>query len=239
MARGHRVSTWDTGQGRLRTHAERWRADVPGHDITLLASPRFRTLRRGPVRLVFAALPPAQARRILDLSHAALQELRARFGAPAIDAVQIVLSPRAGWGYSRPGLIVMSEKRLQGATEDVLREQVHQLTHELGALWWHTGSSPERAADPTTNDDWINEALAEYAALRATETLFGPRQAQAWRERYLEWPAYRRIAVGNTSLAPTASRLTLWVRRTPSFRLVVAGTIPAEHGGWSRDPPPC
>jgi len=177
VGRGKRISAWQVDPGQ---RVERWRAEIPGHDITLLASPHFRQIRRGPIRLVITSLPGPLARRILDLAHRALSHLRAAHGKPVIDTLRIVLSPRGGWGYSRPGLIVASEEKVRAADdEEALRERVLGVVHEIGHLWWHL-------ADASTPDDWINEALAEYCALRVTGLLFGSTAAAQRRERYLE-----------------------------------------------------
>jgi hypothetical protein len=194
VARGRRVSV-DVAAGGARS--ERWRATIPGHDVTVVASPRFRELSGGGVRLLHTALPAPYARRLLGLCRRALDGLRRRLGPASDAALNVVLSPRGGWGYSRPGLVVISEEKAREGVDDpaALRRAVHDIAHEMGHLWWHL-------ADTRTANDWINEALAEHSALRASEALFGPEEAAAWRTRYLDHLGARRPPV---SIARTTS----------------------------------
>jgi hypothetical protein len=205
VSRGRRVSADVAGGGRV----ERWRASIPGHDVTVVASPRFRQLSGGGVRLLHTALPEPFARRLLDLCRRALSALHRRLG-PASDApLSVVLSPRGGWGYSRPGLVVISEEQARKGIDDpaALRRTVHGIAHEMGHLWWHL-------ADAGTANDWINEALAEHSALRTTEALFGPEEAAEWQKGYLEHLEAKRppISIARTK-SNSAFRYVNWYER--------------------------
>jgi hypothetical protein len=192
----------------------RWRTERPGPDLALVASPAFERVARRGVSVWFTRGPRAHAERILELSLRTLEGYRRAFGRERGEQqLKLVLSPRDGWGYARPGLIVLSEQKVAGGVTDdaVLRETVHNVAHEIGHLWWSL-------ADSKTRHDWLNEALAEYSALRASEDLFGPLEAAAWRERYLTHLEQRRptAAIIDTP-ADSPFRYVNWYERGALF----------------------
>ncbi len=98
------------------------------------------------------------ARWTLDYFSRWLGQRRVRAG------LTVVMAPRdKGGGYARPGFVVM-----QGLDRK-------NFIHELAHLWW-TGAPVD------SWEDWLNEAFAEYSAVRALKELEG-REAF---ERYLD-----------------------------------------------------
>ena len=184
----------------------------PGNDVVLLASRRFETLGSGALELVHAGLPRPLALRLLGFARRVQAGFVASFGrAPggAATRLRLVLSPRGGWGYGRAGLVVLSgdEARAGADDEGALRRTVHFIAHEVSHQWWDL-------ADTSTKHDWINEALAEYSALRASAALFGPLETAVWRTRYLDHLADRRppTAIVDTS-SESPFRYVSWYER--------------------------
>jgi hypothetical protein len=143
-------------------------------DIVLVASPDFRrfSVRRQQLRieLIAAGMERRQAGAILQRLSGGLQELIASYGAPPeAGSVRFVISPRAGWGYSRRPLFVISgESRVKELAGPYgLAEDFHGQLHELAHFWWSV-------ADPSGPDDWLNEGLAEYSAVLVSAHMFGP-----------------------------------------------------------------
>ena len=96
----------------------------------------------------------------------------------------LIQSPRPmGGGYSRRGLVVMSdlnEHEFLDQREGYLR----YLAHEAAHAWWYS-------APVASWEDWLNEGFAEYSALMAIRERLG----QDTFERYLE---RKRKQVGET-----------------------------------------
>ncbi|WP_420175039.1 M1 family aminopeptidase [Luteococcus sp. OSA5] len=89
--------------------------------------------------------------------------LRNWYGAPErLDAGRVVVTERGGYPYSRMPTVFASAEMVEKQTA----RNVHVLGHELAHFWWNI-------APVASHDDWINEALAEYSALRLTEELVG------------------------------------------------------------------
>jgi hypothetical protein len=151
----------------------RFRRERRASDVPLILSPRLKSCRveaRGFRAEVFHARVADAAAE--DLARSAVDgydHLVARLGAPAVPGrLQIVVSPRDGWGYSRVPLSVIPETyALKALSQPDGRFQLlHGNLHEVGHFWW-------QLADSETSDDWINESLAEFSALHACERLFG------------------------------------------------------------------
>lgn len=182
ISRGRVAESRTEGDQRI----EHWVAHTPARDLVLLASPYFEQVEAVPdgatVVIHYAHLPTEHVAHIAGLAQRSLELFTEHFGSPAMEgAVQVVYSPRAGWGYSRTGLIVLSEQRAIARLTDEtqIRDEVHGAAHEIAHFWW-------QLADTSANDDWLNEALAEYSAMRASEHLYGAEEAQRWRRRYRE-----------------------------------------------------
>ena len=151
---------------------EVWAANVPGRDIPLFASNNIRQASierdRATVAVLYRELPTTEAENLLSSAADSLSYLSTLFGTPHASPLQIVFSPRSGWGYSRTGYIAMSEERAIRQLADDNPESgprdamLHNQVHEIGHFWWSL-------ADTTTGDDWLNESLAEYSAAKDSE----------------------------------------------------------------------
>ncbi len=194
-----RKKSVDAEQGRLITE---WSSYETGMDMVLLASPHFHQAaaedQGNEVELYYYRLPPKVLKAKMDGLAAGMKQLTSLYGPPRVKGIlRLVYSPRAGWGYSRIPLVVMSEERarelLRGANGEA--NDFHNNCHEMAHFWWSV-------ADPATPSDWINEGLAEFTAFRLTEGRFGEAFAQA---RLAE---YRKDAGQNkttTAIAETTS----------------------------------
>ena len=154
VSRGDRLRSSPEGAGRVET----WRASIPALDIPIVASDQLQTesMRVGTVdvSVFFHALPPDAARAALREASASLDYFTHEFGPPSANALRVVFSPRGGWGYSRSGLIVVSEERRlghasEGGPAGPPDENLHDSAHEISHFWWHVASTQGV-------DDWIN-----------------------------------------------------------------------------------
>ena len=166
-ANAERVSK--KGQG-LRT-VTRWTSYGETFDIALLASPLLPPTCNGPgtVEVLSRRLNGELVSRKRQFLSDAFAELTKLYGAPAVKGtVRLVYSPRAGWGYSRIPLIVVSERRALEILEGEFGEarDFRDNAHELAHFWWVI-------ADPGTPDDWLNEGFAELTSFRLTQQRFG------------------------------------------------------------------
>jgi hypothetical protein len=64
-------------------------------------------------------------------------------------------------GYARPGYVVVTDTD-RGAERGIAKFVAHEFAH----AWWSSGNA-------TTEDRWLSEGIAEYAALRYIEHAFG------------------------------------------------------------------
>jgi hypothetical protein len=159
-----------TSGGRVVTQ---WKSFQPGFDIVLLASSRLKGTAGGRpdarVEIYSDRLPRELLKSKTDGLAEAMRALSGRYGAPRLKGnLRLVYSPRAGWGYSRIPLVVVSEERAvrivgeeNGEARD-FRDNAHELAH----FWW-------MVADPSKPDDWINEGGAEFSAFRVSKARFG------------------------------------------------------------------
>jgi hypothetical protein len=76
------------------------------------------------------------------------------FGKPASDRLTVVLNPRDGASYSRPGYISLCYNKDPSAFDGM----IYTMSHEVAHFWWH-GASDE------TWENWLNEGFAEYTAM--------------------------------------------------------------------------
>jgi hypothetical protein len=182
LSRGERISATDSG-GDRRT--EVWEAAVPDRDVQLVAARGLLTKASRVddvvVEVYYSKLPDDVAQRALDQVTESIGFLQGLYGPTAVKNQRLVFSPRAGWGYSRIGLIAQSEQRhlariADGAGSD---DGPHGNAHEIAHLWW-------RVADPRSRHDWINEALAEYAATIDSWRRCGDACGLAWMQRFAQ-----------------------------------------------------
>lgn len=184
-------------QGRVITD---WTSYKPGIDMVLLASPHFHHVaarkQGSEVEIYYYRLPQQVMKANLEGLVAGMKRLTSLYGPPQVKGtLRLVYSPRAGWGYSRIPLIVVSEERalreLQNADGEA--NDFHGVCHEMAHFWW-------MIADPATPNDWINEGLAEYTAFRLTEERFGPAFAQV---RLAEYYRHARQSKTTSAIAET------------------------------------
>jgi len=73
------------------------------------------------------------------------------------DLAVVIARRELGGGYTRPGMVVLS-----AIDEESRRHKsfIGALAHELAHFWWH-------AAPTDTWEDWLNEAFAEFSAIKA------------------------------------------------------------------------
>jgi hypothetical protein len=180
-ANGSAAGSGPSPEGRSVTS---WVSGEPTSDVVVLAAPGLRQVaatRPGlTVEILSARLPQDYLDSMKDDVAAAADALAQAIGAPPPGRlVRVAYSPRAGWGYVRRPLIVVSEDgALEGRADALGRARdLRYVVHEIAHYWWHT-------ADADTPDDWINEGLSEYGALRACETLVGPEFAARLVEEY-------------------------------------------------------
>lgn len=98
----------------------------------------------------------AGARSLPEVQHtcaAAIEDYTARWGTPGGAEVTVVVSPRDGWPYVRFPVILLPESG-DLAGDGPLGTQI--VRHEVAHLWWHSAPA---------SSDWLNEGVAEYAAL--------------------------------------------------------------------------
>ena len=93
---------------------------------------------------------------------AAMKFLEAWFGRMPGRPARVVLVHRArNSGYARNGYVVIVEG---GAVEQ--KDSGKYIAHEFAHAWW-------APVDPTTENRWLSESIAEYVALRYIENAFG------------------------------------------------------------------
>ncbi|MEM7604859.1 MAG: hypothetical protein AAF411_05825 [Myxococcota bacterium] len=196
VSRGRLADSQSAGDGYRR---ERWVASIPGRDIPYFAARGATRVRvehgSASLELVFRDFDHSHARRFVRSGRDSLAYFTHLFGEPRSSTLRLVLSPRGGWGYSRSGMVVMSEERAAsqwtspdpGEPADGLE---HNLAHEIAHAWWSLADVDE--------DDWINEALAEYAATRDSER----RNA----DRRIEWMRHFVASVSGREAAPPILR---------------------------------
>jgi hypothetical protein len=185
------------GHGRLITD---WTSYKPGIDMVLLASPHFHHIAGGKqsskVEIYYYRLPQEALKADLDGLVAGMKRLTSLYGPPQVKGtLRLVYSPRAGWGYSRIPLIIVSEERARREFQEADGEanNFHDVCHEMAHFWW-------LIADPATPNDWINEGLAEFTAFRLTEERFGPAFAEA---RLAEYKRHARQNKTTAAIAET------------------------------------
>jgi hypothetical protein len=173
----------ESAEGRT---ASEWQSYEPTGDVVLLSAPGLGSVESEggdmKVEIHSSALSPSYVESMKDdvaRVVAFLSDLMET--PPPTRVVRIAYSPRAGWGYVRSPLIVVSEasaRSLQAQPFGQARD-LRYITHEVAHYWWHL-------ADASTPEDWINEGLAEYTALLAVEALVGREFADRLLEEYRE-----------------------------------------------------
>lgn len=149
-----------------------WRSDTPSFDITLLAAPNFKQYQdaSGLFAIWYVNMPPIAVQQLASAYVKAARAVVAEFGViPHQMTPTIVLLDRLGSGaYSRLPLIISGEpftrEMLAGNNTyflgvDGVMLEIYGFAHEASHFWWSITNF-------TTNDGWIDEAVAEYIGLR-------------------------------------------------------------------------
>lgn len=178
------AETWITGlaadlvvvaQGdiRRRGHEVHIRRDALDVDLPLIAARGLVAHSAPGVEFYAADISPKLVGIFHRHSIAAARFMADWFGEPRDPIRIVVVSRPQTLGYARAGYTVISDGGEAAATaaEEEFPESnpARYVAHEIGHAWW----SP---ADPLTEDYWLSESVAEYAALRYVESVFGPQE---------------------------------------------------------------
>lgn len=167
----------------------------PMPDFALVAARGLHSTTAGAVAIHQVSASSADVQRYLTSTRNCAEWLNTHYGAhQPLTKADIVLAPRTGPGYARAGYIVISANEL--TRRDTLpgaerRAEVARslfLCHEL-AHTWATG------ANSSGPDNWLNEGLAEFAALRAVRHLHGDSTYRAHLTRYAQLSAQQLASV--------------------------------------------
>ncbi len=153
--------------GAQRIEGSRWRlaSGRPGQDMVLLAAPGFHSLTRSDGNASISVHRTgldnqAAAHALADVGLDLLNVYREWFSDPTSRDIIVVIAPRStGGGYVRRSLMVLSEDALTAFETETVRT-FKWLAHEIAHLWWYRAPSGSW-------EDWLNESMAEYCALRA------------------------------------------------------------------------
>ena len=153
-------------------------------DIVVIASPHIQKIKEEQwgtrIEIFFNKIPINYITDQRDSLSKAINRFSHYFGPAQTEGLlRYVISPRSGWGYSRPPLFVVPEEYMLSRLDQVdgLARSFHGSAHELAHFWWSI-------ADASTPDDWINEGLAEYSAFRLSEELYGESFADTLLKEY-------------------------------------------------------
>lgn len=149
-----------------------WETEQPVNQISLIAAPGMKKSVASDsnftVEINSCQLPEAYVDSMKTDLLQTLQFYSQLCGSKGSNQqVRIVYSPRGAGGYARSSLIVVSEKyaQEQAALPFGYARDFRLNAHEIAHLWSKAnGNSP---------DDWINEGLAEFSALWASELVIG------------------------------------------------------------------
>ena len=112
---------------------------------------------------------------------AAIAYYRKFLGAPAFRLLRIVVVPRvhSEHAYARAAYIVFAEAPPRPAEAGPLpeRKPAEYAAHEVGHMWW-------LRANAQSEDNWLNESLAEYSALRYVAATLGDAEREAYMADY-------------------------------------------------------
>jgi aminopeptidase N len=138
------------------------RRRTPDVDAAFAAMRGLKAARTAGFEFYAADLESESARVYRRHGAAAQRFLEGLYGPTPGGPARVVMVRRARVsGYARPGYVVVTEGR--GGAEV---GQAKFVAHEFAHAWWMGGNS-------TTEDRWLSESTAEYAALRYVETAFG------------------------------------------------------------------
>lgn len=167
----------------------------PLPDFALVAARGLQSTTAGAVAVHHVSASSTDVRRYLTSTRNCAEWLNTNYGAhQPLTKADIVLAPRTGPGYARAGYIVISANEL--TRRDTLPDAERRadvarslfLCHEL-AHTWATG------ANSSGPDNWLNEGLAEFVALRAVRHLHGDSTYRAYLTRYAQMSAQQLASV--------------------------------------------
>lgn len=149
-----------------------WITTGPVYNITFLAARNMRISRASDdgfnLEIYYKTLPESYIDSMKNDLMETLRLYTQLYGThKASDNVRIVYSPRTAGGYARAPLIVVSENYAsdQRHMKYGYARDFHLNAHEIAHYW--------SKADTWSADDWINEGMAEYSALLASEKVIG------------------------------------------------------------------
>ncbi|MCU0254182.1 MAG: hypothetical protein MUE47_06540 [Acidobacteria bacterium] len=106
----------------------------------------------------------------------ALAYFEATFGPYPLDHLSVVTN-RQGYGQGMPGFVTIPDT-LVALAEDYRQFLAHELAHQ----WW---GNLVRPASP--RDDWLSEAMAEYASLLYDRNVLARREKRKLRSPFAGW----------------------------------------------------
>ena len=173
------ISETKTGERKISV----WESDENVYSLTLLAAPEFKksvlSENGSTIEIYYKDLPATY----IDSMKADLMKTwdfyKNLYGVNgANDELRIVYSPRTAGGYARAPLIVVSENYAleQFASANGFARDFRLNAHEMAHYWSKAATS--------TSEDWINEGLAEFSALLASERFIGKNFSQLLVDEY-------------------------------------------------------
>jgi len=150
-------------------------APAPTTDIVVCLSKDVKTYTAGgknPLYIFHHTLTEPVLRRMAEDVEAARNLYSSWYGLKNTGITLIETRRPSGGGYARVGGVV-----LQGIDPDRFFSRLEgynrYFAHETAHLWWFKATT-------TTWEDWLNESLAEYSALRVLRERFGPDTYTSW-----------------------------------------------------------
>ena len=149
-----------------------WKSYCPDSRISLVSFPGMKKAdvsgNENSVEIYYSALPRSYVDSMKLSLLDAINYYDKLYGAPGSSGlVRLVYSPRSAGGYARSPLILVSVTFAidQRQSRYGMARDFRLNAHEIAHYWSRAGSSGP--------DDWINEGLAEYSALLASEKFIG------------------------------------------------------------------
>lgn len=198
-------------------------------DISILASPLLKKTTEEisglRVEMFYSENGQPLIEGKIKIMSEALKKFEKRFGkAVGMGTLRFAYSPRGGWGYSRLPIFIVSEQRALASMKKPFgkEEDIQGSVHEIAHFWWSI-------ADVTTNDDWINEGLAEYSAFTSMSGRFGNEYREHCIKGYLN--AIRKARTTNSIIETSSSspdRYVNWYQKTALLMHVIERKIGTE-----------
>jgi len=160
------------GQGELRRKGDHIRIHraFPDWDMPFAALSGLKVIHTADAE-IYSRNPDGPLESALQRDAAAIVAYYTRlFGPPPPHSMpeRVVILPRQGRAYTRRAYVCLSDpteelKKLGDVEEWRL---IASTAHEFAHAWWFSGS-------PFTENNWLNESMAEYSSLRFTEAFAG------------------------------------------------------------------